>query len=846
MAEWSDEIPQFSPYVSQQPVEAMAKMGFMREQQFEQGVQTVQNYYDSLLSLPLIKGKVQDYVKQKVGQLNSAVKQSISGDFSDRRLVNQIGGLASQISSDPIVKEGIESTARIQASLAKQKADQEANAKNGKNPVNNINDLNDQINAYLTDGQVNTSFNGGYTPYVDVIDRTIKLFKEQNPGQTIDADAFYYDKNDLNKDGSAKLKPNPAYFKGVDPSRIQAVLNIVYSQPDVQAQLGVDGRQTFKGMDPVAMADYITKNANSNIDFLQKTIDGLKLDATLNGNADKQQINKQIDFYQKQYDELVKENDSNNQLLLGDNPEALKSKLVWENVRDNFVKAYAYKTPEGNPFFDKWLEMEKFEETKRMNQHTIGKDERDYDLKLKEYLLKTQKAAGEEDSLIAGVATLGVDEQQAVFGYKDAQTEVDDATIEFVQSRRQLAAEIASKAGDIPPFIQDADGGWVINTKKYRNVDPSISPEAMDKLSAGEAKKYLDEANQQYNQGPLADPTLNNLYQEQERKWDILQSKKNRIANIEADFKPDLEKVKSIIGDIDYASAYIIQKKLPGWEKELKQFEVKYKGKGHDVLFGAAVGGGGFVPGILDSPGYNSAIKKIEKDQTVLDITKRYNEAYRQSSSTTASKIVTFKSDDKSYQSVEAKFNALVAPQLLAKGGATSDAEAFSKIQKSKENFKFTSLNAYYDANNKKGYIQGMVGDKPYKVEVSAEPFFQQFPELRPNEWFDNNFRAKLDNSRTTSTPGTTDIGNKGRVGSYNIDNKDPDYITQYQIVQDRGQYNIKYWITPKSNSTGPSIVNSQYYFDTPTSEAAIERAVKQDLSSPQIIRMLVEQATKK
>lgn len=859
MAAFTDDPVKLTPYIAQQPIEAMASVGMQREQQFQQGIDTVNSMEASLLGLPIAKKEVQDYVKQKLDWLNTNIKQSISGDFSDRRLINQIGGLASQISNDPIVQEGVQSTARIQSGMAKAKADEELNAKNGKHPTNNINDFQDQVQNYLADGKHNTKFGGDYTPYVDVIDRAIKLFKEQNPGQTLDVDAFYYDQNDLNPDGSAKLKPNPVYFKGVDPSRIQSVLNMVYSQPDVQAQLSVDGRQTFKGMDQVAMSDYLTKNANEQIDMLETTIRQLQIEGVTNGTADKKQINAQIDFYKKQYDELVKENKTNNEILLGKNPESLKSKLVWENTKANFLKAYAYKDPQSNPFFDKWLEKAKFEETLKMNQHTIDQDKLNYDLKLNEILTKSQETKG-KDGIIAAVSTMGVDAQQAVFTPKDAQTEITEAQNNYTQDRRKLASTLATQAGQVPPFIEDSKGMWIPNIQKYKTIDPNVSPETAEKQSAYEAKQLLDAANLNYNAGKITDPNIINLYQQSEKSWDNLQNKKARVESIEAQFKPELDKIKQDIGNPDFASAYIVDNKIGNWQKEEEYLSKKYGAGTTDITTGQAplwkVNMGLLAPkysgyqgadvsytkeGAKNNMAYQQAISKLNNKPEYLDITQRYNEAYRQASTTTASKIATLKVEGENYDISRNQLNAIIEPLLHVPGGATSEAEAFKKAQ---EKGKFESMHVYYDANDKIGIIEGYDGKKLYKVKVPAESIFTPFPQLRPNTWFEENYRAKLDYARTTSTPNTTDVGAKGRVGSYLIPSNDPDYIVQHHIVIQNGQYNIRYWITPKSNPEGPSIINGQYYFDTPVSETAIEKVIKEDLSNPQMVALLVKQAT--
>lgn len=61
---FTDEPLQLTPYIQQQPIEAMVKVGINREEAFQEGIKTVQSYYDSLLNLPIYKISIQEYVKK--------------------------------------------------------------------------------------------------------------------------------------------------------------------------------------------------------------------------------------------------------------------------------------------------------------------------------------------------------------------------------------------------------------------------------------------------------------------------------------------------------------------------------------------------------------------------------------------------------------------------------------------------------------------------------------------------------------------------------------------------------------------------------------------------------------
>lgn len=842
MSSFTDEIPQFSPYIQQQPISEMATVGMRREQEFQEGIKTAQNYYDSLLQLPIAKQGVQDYVKQKVGQLNQAVGQSISGDFSDRRLLNQIGGLASQISNDPIVQNGVQSTARIQSGMAKQKADQERALKDGKNPTNNINDFNDKVTSYLSDGRIDTPFSEDYTPYVDVIDRALKLFKEQNPGQTLDADAFYYDSNEMDASGNPVLKVNPVYFKGVDPSRIQATLNLVYSQPDVQAQLSVDGRQTYKGMDANSMGKYMADNTNASLTNIEEAIKNLQVKQATDPSADGGQITAQIEALKKQADGLKKSFASSAADLNSGNIEGLKTKLVRDRITSNFINAYAFKTMEKSPLFDADMEAKRFKQQLEAFEWTKYKDTFDMNMSEKEYNLKRVKAeeeAKKEGALVASVNTLPVDQAQGKLGPVTAEQDVANAQTTYTQSRRALAAKVAELTSPslggtkiAPPYIKDP----ITQEYRWNNLAYKTEGEAN-----GAAKGIYDQLNDQFNKGELKGELLQ-AYNESSQNWYTLQDRKRVITEVETLLKPQIEELKKKVGDTDLAAAYLVDKQLPGWETEEKNLKAKY-GEGWRLNMGltsAPTGGTGSItslrlPKRLNE--YIGAVKSLDAESvSVLD---KRNLEYKKRQTTSTSKSVTFDiSKPEKYKTILDKVAGALKVESQLGGSASSAADSFLSEMKEKDDA-FSSLNAYYDRFTKKGIIEGWKGDKVYQVEMVPERLFESFPELRVNDEFINRYQSRLNIAQSGAYGASTDVDGRGRSGEpYLIQN--PNYIVQYHVVGN-GPYNIQYWITDKKNSTGPSIINGETYLESAVNEDGILKVVDRDLSDPNFIEKLVQ-----
>ena len=69
MASYTDAIPQFNPYIQQLPVELMMKVGMQKQAQYDQGVQKIQSYYDSIAGMDVIKGPHKEYLQSKLNQL---------------------------------------------------------------------------------------------------------------------------------------------------------------------------------------------------------------------------------------------------------------------------------------------------------------------------------------------------------------------------------------------------------------------------------------------------------------------------------------------------------------------------------------------------------------------------------------------------------------------------------------------------------------------------------------------------------------------------------------------------------------------------------------------------------
>jgi len=164
MASFTDSVPQFNPYIQQLPVDAMVKVGMEKQKRYDEGITKIQSQIDSVAGLDLMKGVHKDYLQSKLNSLGNNLKMVAAGDFSNYQLVNSVSGMTGQIIKDPIIQGAVASTAKARAELANIQAAQ----KSGKSSPENETWFNYQLNNWLGDGNLNTSFNNEFVEYTDV------------------------------------------------------------------------------------------------------------------------------------------------------------------------------------------------------------------------------------------------------------------------------------------------------------------------------------------------------------------------------------------------------------------------------------------------------------------------------------------------------------------------------------------------------------------------------------------------------------------------------------------------------------------------------------------------------
>ena len=200
MASFTDNIPQFNPYIKQLPVEAMVQVGMEKQRRYDEGLQKIQSYVDNIAGLDVVRDVDKKYLQSTLNQLGTKLKTVAAGDFSNYQLVNSVGGMTKQIAKDPIIQNAVSSTAKVR----KEQQRKEKAIQDGKSSPDNEWYFDNEVSNYLNNTEAGKSFNSQYIEYTDVDKKLRELhsklkeanvsidnpFIRNNAGQTL-----YYSKD---------------------------------------------------------------------------------------------------------------------------------------------------------------------------------------------------------------------------------------------------------------------------------------------------------------------------------------------------------------------------------------------------------------------------------------------------------------------------------------------------------------------------------------------------------------------------------------------------------------------------------------------------------------------------
>jgi hypothetical protein len=256
MASYTDKIPTFNPYVEQQPVDAMLKVGMYKQQKYEEGVKKIQTNIDNVAGLDIANDVQQKYLQSKLNALGNNLTFFAASDFSDFSLVNSVNGMTKQITKDEDIINAVSSTAKLRAGY-KKKAEL---AKKGLTDKNNDDYYDMYASEYVDSKDLKASFNSDYIPHTNIVKKLQEALKEAGQSTTIAEEIFVTDPNTgkpmIGPDGHYMYADAKAIEKIVtNKPAVIAAINGVMNEGDVKQQLAIDGWATYRNTEATELLE---------------------------------------------------------------------------------------------------------------------------------------------------------------------------------------------------------------------------------------------------------------------------------------------------------------------------------------------------------------------------------------------------------------------------------------------------------------------------------------------------------------------------------------------------------------------------------------------------------------
>jgi len=183
MASFTDNVPQFNEYVSQQPVEAMVKVGMQKQQQYDTNVQKIQQSFSNIAGMQISRDVDKEYLEKQVNDVSQRLKTFASGDFSSNNLTSSMTGMVNGIANDEIIQNSVQSSMNYKYELDRIKKAKEE----GTLTPDNLLKFQKDSSSWTNGTEAGESFNASYIEYFDVLKYTREAIDSMNPsGMTYD------------------------------------------------------------------------------------------------------------------------------------------------------------------------------------------------------------------------------------------------------------------------------------------------------------------------------------------------------------------------------------------------------------------------------------------------------------------------------------------------------------------------------------------------------------------------------------------------------------------------------------------------------------------------------------
>lgn len=373
MASYKDIIPTFNPYIQQEPVEAMMKVGVYKQERYDEGIKKIQESIDNIAGLDVVRDVDKQYLQSKLNQLGGKLSTVAGGDFSNFQLVNSVNGMTNQIVKDPKVLSAVGSAARYRKALeGKEKIIQD-----GKGSDSNTFMFNRDADEWLNSTDINSEYNGMYRPYTDYNEKAREIVKALGSKET-GYDVAFNEKGQL-VDAITRVR-----IKGISSERIRTALKQGLN-PDEYKQIQTDGVYKYSNTSPEQYVNDINSSYENTFNKYVTEIDRLStLQNSASSPGEKQKLQKQIDDINNASESLKSEYESVSKGFEGGNVEGSQAQLYTMNWIEDTSNAYATESQirsyHTNPMADMRLKRDKAKAEARSRAARLRETKRGNDI----------------------------------------------------------------------------------------------------------------------------------------------------------------------------------------------------------------------------------------------------------------------------------------------------------------------------------------------------------------------------------------------------------------------------------------------------------------------------------
>ena len=341
MASFTDKIPTFNPYVEQQPVDAMLKVGVYKQQKYEDGIKKIQSSIDNVAGLDIANPVQQKYLQSKLNSLGNNLTILAAGDFSDFSLVNSVNGMTKQIVKDKDVQNAVSSTARLRAGYRKR----EELAKKGLTDKNNDDYYDQFAQEYVNSKDLKASFNSEYVPYTNIVKKLQQALVNAGESSTVAEQLFVTDPNTgkpMIIDGHYRYADAKTIDKLVTnrPAVLAAIENVM-NEGNVKQQLGIDGWATYRNTEATTLLEPLKVQYDDERSRLEQQ--SLEVSAMLNSTN---LSDEQKELYTKTASEIEASLLKNDNMFLSlsqqaeDSPEEFKQSYYTQEFKQRLMNQF--------------------------------------------------------------------------------------------------------------------------------------------------------------------------------------------------------------------------------------------------------------------------------------------------------------------------------------------------------------------------------------------------------------------------------------------------------------------------------------------------------------------------